>query len=249
MKAVPQLAQSNCFTWVNERSQYRGGALLGVWRNREVISVLKKIKKKLERVACPVTNPFPALRGSAPGEQQHRCVPPSCVLWQMESSRWQKRDNTCLRRPRKPLFPPRRAKPGRKSPQRARFNPRPALPAGPGLEPAAASSHRPRGPPLGARRVRLTKALWQYAARPEAEVAAQALPPLPSAGRRRGPAAAAASRRYERGRVGVCHAAGPRSAWGSRHRHAPRSRVLRGGGVGERRGGGRRAERSGPRLR
>lgn len=60
---------------------------------------------------------------------------------------------------------------------------------------------------------------------------------------------AAASRRYERGRAGVCHAAGPHPAWGARRRHAPRPRVLRGGGAGERRGGGRRAERSGPRLR
>lgn len=99
---------------------------------------------------------------------------------------------------------------------------------------------RPQGPPLGARRVRRAAARKRKRG---------SLAPLPSAGRRRGLAAVAASCRYERGRAGVCHAAGPHPAWGARHRHAPRPRVLRGGGAGERRGGGRRAERSGPRLR
>lgn len=120
---------------------------------------------------------------------------------------------------------------------------------GSGIRTHGASVSAPEGPPLGVRCVRRAEALRQRGGGcPEAEVAARVLAPLLSAGRRRGPAAAA-SRRYERGRAGVCHAAGPRSAWGARHRHAPRPRVLRGGGAGERRGGGRRAERSGPRLR
>lgn len=122
---------------------------------------------------------------------------------------------------------------------------RPNLLAEPGLEP---STYRqspppktpfrcpPRSPGGGAPAV---------GGQPEAEVAARVLAPLP----RRGPAAAAPSRRYERGRAGVRHAARSRAAWGARHRHAPRARVLRGGGAGERRGGGRRQERSGPRLR
>lgn len=57
------------------------------------------------------------------------------------------------------------------------------------------------------------------------------------------------SRRDERGRAGVRYAARSRPARGTRSRHASRPRVLRGGGAGERRGRGWRAERSGPRLR